>query len=97
MQEISLDDKVGKTQFKIDSGHPHMKIDPSLCVSCSDKPCLYVCPVRNFRLDEAGKIVMSWEGCIECGGAIVACQRLGRRGLTWEYPRGGFGVRHIRG
>ena len=92
---MSLDDKIGVTEFTVDAGNSHMEIrDASLCEACQDKPCLYICPANNFQLDENGKVVMSWEGCIECGAAILVCQELGNNALTWVYPRGGFGVRH---
>ncbi len=92
---MSLDDKIGVTDFAVDAGNPHMSIpDPSLCEVCRDKPCLYICPANNFVQDETGRVVMSWEGCIECGAAILACHELGNKALRWEYPRGGFGVRH---
>ncbi|MBI3078469.1 MAG: ferredoxin family protein [Deltaproteobacteria bacterium] len=93
----SVEDKLGITEFRVDAGNPHMKVNPDLCAACATKPCLYVCPANNFTLDAEGRLVMSWEGCIECGAAVTVCHTLGNKGLTWTYPRGGYGVRHTQG
>jgi len=37
---------------------------------------------------ERAMVVLSWEGCLECGTCFIACDQ---RALTWDYPRGGYG------
>lgn len=89
---MKVEEKLGYDKFRVDAGHPHMSIDKELCRRCVTRPCLTICPVENFTLDERGEVVMSWEGCVECGAVLVACHQYGNKGLTWEYPRGGYGI-----
>ena len=87
-----IDEKLGKNMFKVDKGSPHLKIDSKVCGDCSEKPCLYSCPVENFVLSGQGEVILSWEGCLECGTCRICCIGVGKKGLTWDYPRGGYGI-----
>lgn len=89
---MKVEEKLGLDKFKVDLGNPHMSVDKELCRQCQTKPCTIVCPVENFTLDEKGEIVMSWEGCVECGAIIVACHVAGNKAVKWEYPKGGYGI-----
>jgi ferredoxin like protein len=84
---MDIEDKLTKVRLNVDTG-PHIKVDTQLCEICQEKSCLYVCPVQNYTLDD-GKIVFSWQACMECGACRVACPK---GAVTWKYPRGGFGV-----
>ena len=84
---MEIEDKITKVRFNVDI-NSHIKINDELCETCMEKPCLYVCPVKNFTLNE-GKIEFSWQGCLECGACGIACQK---HAIEWGYPRGGFGV-----
>ncbi len=89
--------KLGRTQFNVDAGNPHFTVDRERCRACRPKPCLWICPAENFKLDEGGELVVSWEGCIECGAVDVICHQMGNGGVRWNFPRGGYGVRHAAG
>ena len=93
----NAEEKLGHTQFNVDAGNPHLTVDRDKCRACAAKPCLWICPAENFKLDENGELVASWEGCIECGAVDVVCRQMGNGGVNWKYPRGGFGVRHVAG
>jgi ferredoxin like protein len=84
---MNIEDKLSKLRFNVDAD-AHIKIDFELCEKCADKPCLYICPVQNYTIQD-GKLAFSWQGCIECGACNIAC-RCGA--VKWDYPRGGFGV-----
>ena len=84
---MDIEDKLSKIRFSIDE-EPHIKVNTELCESCMVKPCLYVCPVQNYVLVD-GKMVFSWQGCLECGACRIACPQ---DAIDWGYPRGGFGV-----
>ena len=84
---MDLIDKLARIRFHVDH-MPHIKIDKVLCKTCQNKPCLYVCPVKNYILEEE-EIVFSWQGCLECGACRLACEN---KAVDWIYPRGGFGV-----
>ena len=84
---MNIEDKLYQTRFNVDT-IPHIEVDASICETCPEKTCLYVCPVQNYKLAD-GKLSFEWSGCVECGACRVAC-RWGA--VTWNYPRGGVGV-----
>jgi ferredoxin like protein len=84
---MAIEDKLSTVRFTIDT-EPHIKVNAELCETCEHKPCLYVCPVQNFELIE-GKVVFSWQGCMECGACRIVCPK---GAVDWRFPRGGFGV-----
>jgi ferredoxin like protein len=84
---MAVEDKLTTTRFNVDI-EPHIRVDIEICETCLDKPCLYVCPAQNYVLSD-GKLVFSWQGCLECGACRIACLR---NAIDWAYPRGGFGV-----
>jgi len=84
---MEIEDKLSKVRFNIDI-NAHIVIDLTRCKTCSDKPCLYSCPVKNYVLNE-GEVVFSWQGCLECGACRITCPN---GAIDWKYPRGGFGV-----
>ncbi len=84
---MSIEDRLSKVRFNVDT-HAHIVIDTSVCTTCHEKNCLYVCPVKNYVMSEKG-VVFSWQGCMECGACRIACPA---GAIDWNYPRGGFGV-----
>jgi len=86
---MTVEDKLYKNRFRVDQERPHIKINKEICKECDDKPCLYCCPVQNYKLDDKGNLEFSWIGCVECGSCRIACNK---GGVDWDYPRGGFGV-----
>ncbi len=84
---MEIEQKIAKVRFNIDR-EAHIKISTELCRKCSEKPCLYVCPVQNYTLIE-NDIVFVWQGCMECGACRIICPN---DAISWSYPRGGFGV-----
>ena len=85
---MKIDDKLALNLFHVDN-EPHLKIDPAICDECLHRVCTRVCPVENFVVNDDDKVVLSWEGCLECGTCRVACDR---GAITWDYPRGGYGI-----
>jgi ferredoxin like protein len=90
---MSLQDKLGKDVFKIDTEKPHIVIDHDICRErCSVRPCLYVCPAKLYSLKPGSDdIFVDYEGCLECGTCLIVCQD---QALSWQYPRPGFGVQY---
>ena len=84
---MAIEDKLFKIRFVVDT-IPHIKIDTEVCKTCAEKPCLYVCPVQNYKLED-GKLTFLWQGCVECGACRTACRR---GAVEWNYPRGGYGI-----
>ena len=83
-----IEDKLSRVRFNVDC-EPHIRVDLKICETCPEKPCLYVCPVQNYRLKEDGCIEFLWQGCMECGACRIACMK---DAIEWNFPRGGYGV-----
>lgn len=86
--DLNIDDLLTRVRYQIDVGRPHIVLHNAPCQGCGHRSCLYVCPVRAFRWEKDG-VELRCERCMECGACLHVCDR---NALTWEYPRGGFGV-----
>ena len=84
---MKIDDKLALNLFHVDKD-PHIQVDQEICRKCPHKICTFVCPVENYTL-EGDNVVFSWEGCLECGTCQIVCDQ---GAITWDYPRGGFGI-----
>ena len=85
---VIIEAKLSRVRFRLDQA-AHIKVDSEVCESSSERPCLYVCPVQNYRLAEDGCVEFSWQGCMECGACRIICNK---GAISWNLPRGGFGV-----
>jgi ferredoxin like protein len=90
LKHPTLDDRVGTVKFNV-AAEPHLRLDMAKCRACAERVCIRVCPVGNYTENEADprEIVLSWEGCMECGTCRVACPH---GAIEWSYPTGGKGV-----
>lgn len=89
---MNLEDKIFLVKTKKDS-LSHIRLNKKICRSCSHKICLLVCPAKTYE-ERNGAVEASYENCLECGSCRVACTE---GAITWENPRGGFGVTFING
>lgn len=90
--EMTLEAKLGLVKNK-KAAASHIKINKKLCKQCSNKVCLIVCPANTYE-ERKGVIEAAYENCLECGSCRVACAD---GAISWENPRGGFGVTFING
>lgn len=87
-----ITERLAHNVYHVDS-QPHIKVRPDLCPDCLYNSCVYICPAGCFEfVDE--RIVFSYEGCLECGSCLIACDK---QGIEWNYPRGGNGVSYQLG
>ena len=85
---MKIDDKLALDLFHVDKD-PHIVVNQEICAKCPHRKCTYMCPVENYKVEDNGKVVFSWEGCLECGTCKVVCDQ---GAITWDYPRGGYGI-----
>jgi ferredoxin like protein len=79
------------TSYRIDQA-PHIIVNREACRSCLHRACTFTCPVNCYEWNEDGKRMnFAYESCLECGTCLIVCDK---GALTWNYPRGGFGVRY---
>ena len=82
--------KLGLNVFK-EGGEFHIEIltanrrDPRLLA------CVRLCPAGLYSLDDDGRVVLSTDGCLECGTCKIIC---GSEILSWTYPEGATGVQY---
>jgi ferredoxin like protein len=94
MSSKSIAERLATNKYVLDDGHPHISVDNEICrTNCVNKECLFVCPA-NVYTEKDGEIVVDWAGCLECATCKAACVN---GGLTWNFPRGGFGIVYRQG
>ena len=84
-----LDDALNADVWDVDA-KPHIEVDAGKCTSCTTRPCITICPANTFVLLE-GKVLHSYEGCLECGTCRIICPMAA---ITWRYPLSGRGVQY---
>lgn len=93
---MTLEDKLYRTKFEADAGHPHITVDDTACLKCDSKPCLRFCSggVYNRDPNDEMKVTVSHENCLECGTCRYGCPF---KAVTWTFPEGGMGVKYRYG
>ena len=80
--------KLGLNVFK-PAGVPHIVIKPGMEQDPRLKRMIGACPAGLYAEDEAEAVVLTIDGCLECGTCRLVC---GTDILEWRYPEGGTGV-----
>jgi ferredoxin like protein len=84
-----VDDALNANVWDVDES-PHIKVDTEKCLTCETRQCIPFCPSHDFALLN-GKMLFSYEGCLECGTCRVVCPW---KAITWKYPLSGRGVQY---
>ncbi len=91
---MKLEDKLFLDRYVVDE-IPHLKIiNQEKCGMCAKQQCVYTCPAQCYKMED-GKILLSYEGCLECGTCRIICDEF--HNIDWKYPRGGFGISYKYG
>ena len=85
---IGLKAKLGLDVFKEDKEF-HIKIKEGKEKDSGLRKAIIVCPAGLYSENEYGEIIISVDGCLECGTCLLAC---GPDLLDWHYPTSGSGV-----
>lgn len=93
-----IKNKLGVVEWKTDEEKfAHIKVDADICNQCPHHLCIAGCPTRCFNFMEVdGKVqmVFQYEDCVECGTCDIMCDQ---GAVSWEHPRGSFGVNYQQG
>ncbi|BDC18276.1 4Fe-4S dicluster domain-containing protein [Acidianus sp. HS-5] len=88
---MRIEEKLYTLRYKRDE-QPHLLIkDQDACRECNEKygsPCVGVCPANVYSFIN-GKLVVSYENCVECGACKIVCPF---NNIIWKYPRYGLGI-----
>ncbi len=82
---IPLLKRLGLNSYDVDKT-PHIEVDTEKCVKCQEKPCIASCPAGTYERSPNGGIVVHYERCLECGGALVICPF---NAIRFKFPEGG--------
>jgi ferredoxin like protein len=90
---LSLEDKLYRTKFEPDKDKPHIKVNNDICLTCTARTCISICPAGVYKDDPNDKrlILVSHENCLECGTCYKHCPS---DAIDWKYPDGGRGVKY---
>ena len=64
-------------------------------VAIAGGSCNGTCPVYELYVFDDGRVIFSYEGCVECGTCRIVCNEF--RNIEWTYPRGGYGIQYRYG
>ncbi len=87
-ESIGLKAKLGLNVFKEDKKF-HIRIKEGREKDVRLKKLVLVCPAGLYLENNKAEVVLSVDGCLECGTCLLAC---GSEVLEWNYPAGGSGV-----
>jgi ferredoxin like protein len=80
--------KLGLDVFKPGGAH-HIKIRPGMEKDPRLLQTIRLCPAGLYSATQTGDVVLTIDGCLECGTCRYVC---GDEVLEWHYPEGGTGV-----
>lgn len=92
MSTINVENKLFQNRYRVDAGRPHIQIkQPEICATdCTIQACTFICPASCYKAEGNGTVTLIADGCLECGSCRVICTE--HHNVSWEYPRGGYGV-----
>ena len=76
--------------------YAHIIVETSKCNDCSHMMCVWGCPAQcyNFREQGLEEMKFQYEDCVECGTCYIMCDQ---GAVSWNHPRGGFGITYSQG
>lgn len=88
----NVEEKLYENRYRVDEGNAHISIRaPEICRDrCEIQACTWCCPAGCWTRADDGGVVLSTEGCLECGTCRLLCSE--HANVEWSYPRGGYGV-----
>ena len=86
-----IEDKLYQNRYVVDEGRPHIQIERPDQISDGLKRLLTICPAGCWTVQPDGSMVGALDGCFECGTCRIVGTAHGDK-MTWNYPRGGFGI-----
>jgi ferredoxin like protein len=91
----TVTERLARNRYAVDHEASHIEIDQDLARENGLLELLTrVCPAHVYSQGPDDTIVVQHAACLECGACFALA---GGRGLSWHYPRGGFGVAYREG
>jgi ferredoxin like protein len=96
LDPAAIERKLAINTYNVDASRAHIRIiDHDVCLHCVRQQCINCCPANCYVPADDGRVIFSYEGCVECGTCRIVCHEF--RNIEWTYPRGGFGIQYRYG
>jgi ferredoxin like protein len=96
LDPAAIEKKLSLNVYNVDRTRAHIRIiDRDVCLQCTRQQCINCCPANCYAPQEDGRVLFSYEGCVECGTCRIVCHVYDN--IEWTYPRGGFGIQYRHG
>ena len=96
LDPAAIERKLALNTYNVDPTRAHIRIiDHDVCLQCERQQCINCCPATCYTPQEDGRVLFSYEGCVECGTCRIVCYVFDN--IEWTYPRGGFGIQYRYG
>jgi ferredoxin like protein len=96
LDPAAIERKLALNTYNVDASRAHISIiDHDVCLHCVRQQCINCCPANCYVPADDGRVIFSYEGCVECGTCRIVCHEF--RNIEWTYPRGGFGIQYRYG
>jgi len=96
LDPAAIEKKLALNVYNVDRSRAHIRIiDRDVCLQCVRQQCINCCPANCYVPLEDGRVIFSYEGCVECGTCRIVCNVFDN--IEWTYPRGGFGIQYRHG
>ncbi|MDR1013731.1 MAG: ferredoxin family protein [Coriobacteriales bacterium] len=91
---VNVDGYLSLNKYEVDEGNPHIVLvdDPD---TEEFLKLVRVCPAALYRMDDTGKKLFDFAGCLECGTCRIACA--GSIVKEWRNPQPTMGVEYRYG
>jgi ferredoxin like protein len=88
--ETRVEEKLYQNRYLVDPGKPHIAVTPHEVPSANLSAMTQICPAGCYTTNAAGQVEVVPDGCMECGTCRILLEATGE--ISWNYPRGGYGV-----
>lgn len=96
LDPAAIELKLALNTFNVDRERAHIRIiNSNTCLECERQQCINCCPANCYSPMADGRVLFSYEGCVECGTCRIVCNEF--YNVEWTYPRGGFGIQYQHG
>jgi len=96
LDPAAIERKLALNNYTVDRERAHIRIiNSTTCLTCERQQCINCCPANCYSPMDDGRVLFSYEGCVECGSCRIVCHEF--HNVEWTYPRGGFGIQYQHG
>ena len=74
LDPAAIEKKLALNVYNVDRSRAHIRIiDRDVCLQCVRQQCINCCHSNCYGPHEDGRVIFSYEGCVECGTCRIVC------------------------